>query len=171
MFPPLFFLEIDGVNMICNTERGFQKFRDMLGRPMLPLVLASVSAVLALPDGAFLEKNNLLIIEAESFFPDDAPVGSCQPNCNVGWHLDNVHKGYDGSEFTGRGYLRWEGGNFFNSPTNGTLPAGRCKRGSFFRRVILTEAQKVIRGKRQCCLRGSMGRSHRPESSELLRLL
>ena len=45
-------------------------------------------------------------------------VGDCKDGC---FKLENTYKGYDGTEFQGEGYLRWDGDDSFGNPGKGTV--------------------------------------------------
>ena len=74
------------------------------------LSVAGAAVVAAVDKGTWIEKDNLIIIEAEHGFPNDAVLGdSMAGNCKKQgcWKFENTHSGYDGSQFRGDGYIQW----------------------------------------------------------------
>lgn len=74
------------------------------------LCVAFTTVAAAIDHGTWIEKDNMLVIEAEHGFPDNAKIGqSIAGNCNKEgcWKYENTHKGYDGSRFRGSGYMQW----------------------------------------------------------------
>lgn len=74
------------------------------------LCVAFTTVAAAIDHGTWIEKDNMLVIEAEHGFPDNAKIGqSIAGNCNKQgcWKYENTHKGYDGSRFRGSGYMQW----------------------------------------------------------------
>ncbi len=71
---------------------------------LLLLLLAFSAWSSAAQDMAFVEENGLVVIEAESI----APIGE--------WVVETTEGGYSGN-----GYLRWSGQNYFGDPGRGVL--------------------------------------------------
>ena len=73
------------------------------------LCIAYATVVTAIDYGTWIEKDNLIIIEAEHGFPANADFGdSMAGNCKTGcWKYENTHQGYEGSRFRGDGYIQW----------------------------------------------------------------